>query len=217
MTRSSPIVIIGAGGHGRAVLDVAISSGSKVLAFIDEAKAGKDMLGVPIIAQADDIPLPPDCTFFVAIGDNVLRQSIVEKTRREMPGHESAILIHDTSYVSPLASISPGCVVMAKAFVGPNCDIAEGCILNTGSQIDHDGVMGAFSSLGPKACLGGTVKIGARSIVGIAATVKHGLQVGDDSLLAAHAYLHRPMPDGAVYMGSPAIFHKTRKAGDKYL
>ena len=52
-----------------------------------------------------------------------------------MPGHESAILIHDTSYVSPLTSISPGCVVMANAFVGPNCDIAEGCILNTGSQI----------------------------------------------------------------------------------
>ena len=217
MARSSPIVIIGAGGHGRAVLDVAISSGSKVLAFIDAAKAGQDMLGVPIIAQADDIPLPPDCAFFVAIGDNVLRQSIVEKTQREMPGHESAILIHDTSYVSPLASISPGCVVMANAFVGPNCDIAEGCILNTGSQIDHDGIMGAFSSLGPKSCLGGTVKIGARSIVGIGATVKHGLQIGDDSLLAANAYLHRSMPDGAVYTGAPAVFHKDRKAGDKYL
>ena len=217
MTASSSIVIIGAGGHGRAAMDVAISSGSKVLAFIDEALAGHDMLGVPIIARAKDITLPSDCAFFVAIGDNSLRQSIVEKTRREMPGHESAILIHNTSYVSPLASISPGCVVMANAFVGPNCDIAEGCILNTGSQIDHDGIMGAYSSLGPKACLGGTVKLGVRAIVGIGATVKHGLQIGDDSLLAAHAYLHQSMPNGSIYMGVPAVFHKNREANEKYL
>ncbi|MDG2495598.1 MAG: NeuD/PglB/VioB family sugar acetyltransferase [Alphaproteobacteria bacterium] len=217
MNTSPTIVIIGAGGHGRSVLDVAISSGKKVLAFIDEAKAGQEMLGVPIIAQVGDIMLPPDCKFFVAIGDNSLRQNTVEKTRREMLEHDAAILVHSSAYVSPLASLAPGAIVMSNAFVGSNCTIGEGCILNTGSQIDHDGVMGAYSSLGPKACLGGTVKLGVRAIVGIGATVKHGVQIGDDSLLAAHAYLHRPMPNGAIYMGAPAIFYENRKAGDVYL
>jgi sugar O-acyltransferase (sialic acid O-acetyltransferase NeuD family) len=217
MSSSSTVVIIGAGGHGRAVLDVAISSGRKVLAFIDEAKAGQDMLNVPIITRLGEIPLPADCAFFVAIGDNSLRQSIVEKTRREMPGHDVAILVHSSSYVSPLASLAPGTIVMSNAFVGPNCTIGEGCILNTGSQIDHDGVMESYSSLGPKACLGGAVKVGVRASVGIGATVKHGVQIGDDSLLAAQAYLHRPMPDGAIYIGTPATFYKNRKAGDVYL
>ena len=174
------------------------------MAFIDESKAGQDMLEVPIIGQAGDMQLPQDCAFFVAIGDNTLRQSIVEKTRQEMPGHKAAILVHSSAYVSPLASLAPGAIVMSNAFVGPNCTIGEGCILNTGSQIDHDGVMKAYSSLGPRACLGGTVKVGMRAIVGIGATVKHGVHIGDDSLLAAQAYLHRSMPNGAVYMGTPA-------------
>ena len=217
MTASSSIVIIGAGGHGRAAMDVAISAGVKVLAFIDEALAGDDMLGVPIIARADEISLPSNCAFFVAIGDNSLRQSIIEKTRQEMPGHDSAILVHNSAYVSPLASLSPGSIVMGKAFVGPNCTIGEGCIIKTGSQIDHDGIMGAYSSLGPKACLGGTVKLGVRTIVGIGATVKHGLQIGDDSILAAHAYLHQSMPSGSIYLGVPAVFHKNRRANEKYL
>lgn len=217
MDTSSTLVIIGAGGHGRAALDVAISSGRKVLAFIDEAKTGQDMLEVPIIGQAGDMQLPQDCAFFVAIGDNTLRQSIVEKTRQEMPGHKAAILVHSSAYVSPLASLAPGAIVMSNAFVGPNCTIGEGCILNTGSQIDHDGVMKAYSSLGPKACLGGAVEVGMRAIVGIGATVKHGVHIGDDSLLAAQAYLHRSMPSGAVYMGTPASFYKNREAGDVYL
>lgn len=217
MTASSSIVIIGAGGHGRAAMDVAISSGSKVLAFIDEALAGHDMLGVPIIARVEDITLPSDCAFFVAIGDNSLRQSVVEKTRQEMPGYDYAILVHNTAYVSPLASLSPGSIVMGNAFVGPNCNIGEGCILNTGSQMDHDGVMGAYSSLGPKACLGGSVKLGVRAVIGIGATVKHGLQIGDDSILAAHAYLHQSMPSSSIYMGVPAVFHKNRRVNEKYL
>ena len=61
MARSSPIVIIGAGVLGR-LFRMRLFSGSKVLAFIDAAKTGR-MLGVPIIAQADDIPLPPGYTF----------------------------------------------------------------------------------------------------------------------------------------------------------
>ena len=163
MTASSPIVIIGAGGHGRAVLDVALSSGRKVLAFIDGAKAGQSMLGVPIIARAGGLALPHDCAFFVAVGDNSLRQSMVKKTRQELLGREAATLIHSSAYVSPSASLAPGSIVMANAFVGPNCTIGEGCILNTGSQIDHDGVMEAFASIGPKACLGGAVKVGVRA------------------------------------------------------
>lgn len=217
MGASSSIIIFGAGGHGRAAMDVAISLGSKVLAFIDEALAGHNMLGVPIIARAEDIKFPSDCAFFVAIGDNSLRQSVVEKTRQEMPGHFAAILVHKTAYVSPLASLAPGSIVMGNAFVGPNCTIGEGCILNTGSQIDHDGKMGAYSSLGPKACLGGTVKLGVRAVVGIGATVKHGLQIGDDSILAAHAYLHQSMPSSSIYMGVPAAFYKKRRANEKYL
>ena len=126
MQASSSIVIIGAGGHGRAAMDVAISSGIKVLPFIDEALAGNEMLGVPIIARADDISLPSNCAFFVAIGDNSLRQSIIEKTRQEMPSHVCAILVHNSAYVSPLASLSPGSIVMGNAFVGPNCKIERG-------------------------------------------------------------------------------------------
>ena len=100
MTESSSIVIIEAGGHGRAVLDVALSSGRKVLAFIYEAIVGQDMLGVPIVGKANDISLASDYAFFVATGDNRSMQIVFEKTRQRM-GHDGVMLIHQTAYALP--------------------------------------------------------------------------------------------------------------------
>lgn len=217
MTNAPPILIIGAGGHGRSVLDVASSSGVDVLAFVDEQNAGQTIMGVDVLASVADISLPPEAEYFVAIGDNYVRQKVVDKTGRELPDTSQAKLIHQSAYVSPYATVAPGSVVMGQAFVGPNCCIEEGCILNTGSQIDHDGHMRSFSSLGPRACLGGSVNLGKRSVVAIGATVKHGVVIGDDSVLGAQAYLHQSMPEQVVYMGVPARLSSTREVGDKYL
>lgn len=217
MTSPSSLVIIGAGGHGRAVLDVAHSADVQVVAFVDAQLAGQQILGVDVLADVSDIAWSQNTKYFVAIGDNSIREKVVEKTRFELPDAVEATLVHGTAYVSPFSVIEPGCVVMSQAFVGPNCQIEKGCILNTGSQIDHDGHMHAFSSLGPKACLGGTVKLGRRSVVAIGATVKHGLNIGDDSLLAAQAYLHETMPDRVIYKGIPAKYSGMREVGDAYL
>ncbi len=206
MDEAIALVIIGAGGHGRAVLDVAVSANRKVLAFIDEGFGWAGHVRRSNYPHADNMDLQSDFAFFVAIGDNSLRQKIVQKTQSEMPNVKQATLIHKTAYVSPYASLSPGCVVMGQAFIGPNCRIDEGYILNTASHIDHDGTMQEFSSLGPKACLGGTVKLGRRSIIAIGATVKHGLEIGDDSLLGAHSYLHQSMPDHSIYKAYQQVF-----------
>lgn len=217
MSSPSSLVIIGAGGHGRAVFDVAHSAGIQVEAFVDGQLAGQKVFGVNVVAEVSNIAWLQNTKYFVAIGDNSLREKVVEKTRFELPNAIEATLVHETAYVSPFSVVEPGCVIMAKAFVGPNCQIEAGCILNTGSQIDHDGHMQAFSSLGPNACLGGTVKLGRRSIVAIGATVRHGLRIGNDSLLAAQAYLHQNMPDRVIYKGIPAKYRGMREIGDIYL
>ena len=152
MTESSSIVIIEAGGHG-AVLDVALSSGRKVLAFIYEAIVGQDMLGVPIVGKANDISLASDYAFFVATGDNRSMQIVFEKTRQRMLGHDGVMLIHQTAYALPSASLAPYSILIGNAFVGPNCPIGMWCILNTGSQIHHDVIMRPYPSLDQKLVL----------------------------------------------------------------
>lgn len=217
MTNGSSLVIVGAGGHGRAVLDVARSADVEVVAFIDERHAGQRIHGIRVYSNPLEVQWTENRKYLVAIGDNWRRERVVERTLLELPNAKQAVLVHGTAYVAPDAVIEPGCVIMAHVFVGPGCKIERGCILNTGSQIDHDGHMLAFSSLGPKACLGGNIKLGRRSIVAIGATVKHGIKIGNDSLLAAQGYLHRSIPDSVIYMGIPAKLHGKRNCDDRYL
>lgn len=232
MNRKKSLIIIGAGGHALAILDVALSQNYDVAGFVDMARAGQKIGGIGVRAdisdfkssnlkagdfKAGDFKAGEQYEYIVALGDNARRQSVSEKTRQELTGVVFATLRHATAYVSPLAKIEAGCVIMGNAFVGPNCRIGEGCLLNTGSQIDHDGVMANFSSLGPKACLGGTVRVGQRSAISIGATVKHGVNVGDDCILAAQAYLHNDMPAQSIFMGVPASLKRVRDIGEKYL
>lgn len=217
MTSQLPVVIIGAGGHGRAALDVAQSIGLMVCAFVDEAHDGETILGVPVVATFGDMALPTDFDYFVALGDNALRQKVAKKTRKELVGKQHASLVHASAYLSPFSSIGAGSIIMGQAFVGPNCKIGEGCIVNTGGQIDHDCILHDYASIGPKACLGGHVEIGQRAIIAIGATVKQNLVAGPDALLAAQAYLNEDMSANAVYRGIPAVKAGTRVTGEKYL
>lgn len=217
MHKTKPLIIIGAGGHGRAVLDAARSSNHNVLAFVDEKLAGKKVLGVDVVATANEFLEIRNLQFFVAIGDNYRRQQIATRTKLDLPDASEAIIIHETAYVSPFSSIEGGCVIMAKVVVGANCRIERGCILNTGSQVDHDGYLKEYSSLGPAACLGGAVTLGTRSVVALGSSIKHGLEIGNDTIISAHAYLHQSVPDGVVYAGVPARKIKERMIGEPYL
>ena len=43
------LVIIGSGGHAVSVTNVALSYGMSVIAYVDNNKAGSEIMGIPII------------------------------------------------------------------------------------------------------------------------------------------------------------------------
>ena len=77
--------------------------------------------------------------------------------------------------------------------------------------------MSAFSSLGPGAITGGSVKIGHRGAVGIGAVVDSNIQIGDDCVLGSSSFLNKNLPKNKVAYGIPAKVVKNRSAGDPYL
>lgn len=74
-------------------------------------------------------------TAIVALGNNNTRMKYHEELKR--CGYNIPILIHPTAYVSPTASIAPGCIIRAKAVVSRDVRLGEACILNVGALIDH--------------------------------------------------------------------------------
>ena len=212
-----PLVIFGSGGHAVSVANVALSAGYKIECFIDGKKNGSDLLGYKIMGDIAGLGNADSFSFAIAIGDNAARETVYKDLIEKIPNLYFPSLVHTSAVISFFTEIGDGTVVMPKAVLGPNSKVGKFCLINTQASIDHDSVMLDYSSLAPGALTGGNVEIGLRSAISIGAIIKHGLKIGDDSVVGANSYLNKDLPNNQVAHGTPAKQVRARKVGDGYL
>lgn len=142
------LVVLGAGGYGRTVKDVASQTGKyQEILFLDDNSDYAVGKCNDYLEYADE-----DTEFYPAFGNNEFRLNWINKF--EENNLKVAIIVHPTAYVSPTAKIYKGVVVLPKAVVNTDCVVKKGCIINCGSIVDH----GCVIEEGCHICLGAIVK-----------------------------------------------------------
>lgn len=129
------LLIIGAGGHGKVVAEVAEECGYTQVAFLDDNSP--DAIGK--IADLEKFRNQFECAF-VGIGNNRFRAELIGRLENE--GYRVPVLIHPTAYVSRSAVIGKGTVIEPKAIVNANTMVVSGCIVQVGGIVDHDVILG---------------------------------------------------------------------------
>lgn len=201
-----PLVIVGAGDHGRVVLDLARALGHEPYGFV-EPRAAPDRTSVDGVAIVGDLEDPEpwrrgNPVFVAALGDNRARASAFERCREL--GLQPVSLVHPSAILLGGASVAAGAVVCAGAVVGVMARVGENAVVNTSASIDHDVVLGAHVQVGPGAHLAGRVIVGDGAFIGIAAAVREGARVGAWSLVAGGAMVVEDVPEGSRVAGVPA-------------
>jgi sugar O-acyltransferase (sialic acid O-acetyltransferase NeuD family) len=211
------IVIVGSGGHAISVASVAMSVGYQIHKFVDSRRSGDNLFGIAIVARVVDALENDNLELAIAIGDNHVRFKVFNELK-ELDGQiRFPVIIHKSAVISEFCSIDCGAVVMPNAVIGPNTKIGKFCVINTQSSVDHDCVMDDFSSLAPGAVTGGSVKIGLRSAISIGATIKHGVTIGNDTVVGAKSYVNKPLPENVLAYGIPARVVRSRTVGEVYI
>jgi sugar O-acyltransferase (sialic acid O-acetyltransferase NeuD family) len=213
----NPLVIIGVSGHAISIANVAKSAGFTIKYFVDKSKKGKELLGYSVIGDLAELQHIDKFNFAIGVGDNPSRERIFKELKAEFDSMYFPPLIHQSAVVSFFAEVGDGTVVMPNAVIGPNSKIGIFCLINTQSSLDHDCVMSDFSSLAPAAITGGGVMLGFRSAVCIGAKIKHGIRIGDDSIVGANSYLNKDLANNQVAYGTPAREIRDRNIFDAYL
>lgn len=205
--------MLGGGGHGKVVADVARACGLRVLGFADSdvEKVGRvvEPAGATVVVGQVELldairsgrPLPRDAkALALAIGDNRSRLHVA----RAVGLDRFPPLVHPSAVVSPSARIGPGTVVLPVAVVNAAAVVGHAVIVNTGAIVEHDCYVGDGAHISPRAVLAGGVSVGERSWIGAGAVVLPGLRVGSDVVVGAGAVVTRNVPDGATVAGIPA-------------
>lgn len=138
------LVILGAGGYGGTVADVAEQLGYSTI-VLDDANPDHPLSSFQSYINSS--------TYFIpAFGNNAFRLEWIN--RIEESSGQLATLIHTTAYVSPTAIINPGTVILPHAIINTDVVVGKGCIINLGAIVDH----GCILEEGVHICLGAIVK-----------------------------------------------------------
>jgi sugar O-acyltransferase (sialic acid O-acetyltransferase NeuD family) len=216
--RRNSIYIYGTGGHANSIASLAEDLNLNVDGFISHNNASSSKHLRNVLSLEDVFQKGEQINCVIGVGMNFLR----EKISREMNaifGDQVVFisLIHPSASVAKSTEINNGVIVLPGAHIGPHSKIGDHCLIGANSSLDHDSTMRNFSSLAPGSITGGNVDIGVRSALLIQSSVMHGINIGEDSLLAAASFLKDAVGDFEVWGGTPARILKKRSIDEPYL
>lgn len=172
-----PVVVVGAGGHGRVVADILLTGGRAVAGFLDDRVVGP-VSGLPVLgpfARALDPGFVRGRTLIVALGDTARRIDLSQAILRA--GAALAAAIHPSVVIAGGARVGAGSSVSAGAVIGTGASVGRFCIVNTAAVVDHDCQVadGAFLAPGVRLC--GGVLVGAGAFLGAGVIALPGVRI----------------------------------------
>ncbi len=179
------LLLVGAGGHARTVVDALTDNGHEILAYT--ALTPSKWLDAPFLTDAE--AEPGDFDGFVMGVGGVMGDMLASRLKLfrayEARGFEAVTLIHSTAYVAPGAAIADGATILPKAAVNPGAVIGAAAILNTGAIVEHDVRIGAGVHVAPGAVVLGAAQVGENAMIGAGAVVLPGGEVIEGDLVPA--------------------------------
>ena len=193
------IAIIGAGGHGKVVGEIASLNQYKIIDFFDDKQNEIKEFPFTIFGSFDYLKehLKDYDAFFVAIGDNEIRFNKIEWLKKQKINIVS--LVHPRSTISKFSSLGIGSCVMANAVVNPGTLIKEGAIINSSASVDHDCIIEDFAHISPNCSLSGSVRIGKFSHLGTGTSIHPGVNIGNNVKTAVGSKVFKNILDDTVH------------------
>lgn len=196
-------ILIGDSGHGKVIEDCVVASGGKVVAKLDDKYQNMFQDGPYIKGPLSIIKqlLNEEVKVLISIGNNVIRQAIVNRIQLEKSYYGT--VIHPSAIISPTATIGHGSVIMPNVVVNASSVVGNHVILNTGSIVEHDCLIENFVHISPSAVLTGGVIISTGTQIGAKTSINPLVKVGKWSIVGAGSVVIRDIPDNVTAVGVP--------------
>ena len=198
------LVVYGAGGHGKSVVELVRAAGTcELVGLLDDGIApGTVVLGLEVLGGEEKLGtlvaqgVVQAANAVGGVGDLGSREKVFQRILDS--GMSCPTLVHPTAFLEPSATLSAGIQVFPHAYVGSESSVGFGVIVNTGAIVSHDCHVGDYSNIAPGAILAGGVKVGERVLIGMGVTINLNVRIGSGVRIGNGAVVKGDVPDGGI-------------------
>jgi sugar O-acyltransferase (sialic acid O-acetyltransferase NeuD family) len=199
------IFIVGAGAHGRVVLDILRDAGEESIRFADDGQQlwGQQVNGATVVSFQETLEREPGSIgFVVSLGRPLVRLALCGRIRGR--GHVLLNAIHPRAVVEPSAAMGTGNMISANAVVNSNARLGDSVLVNTMTIVEHDCVVEDGVSLSARTCLSGKASVGRGAFLCAGVLVLPRVHIGAEAVIGAGSVVTADVPEKTLALGYPA-------------
>lgn len=202
------LIIIGAGGMGRTMFDLARESHGygeefDIKGFIDDNIEALDSFKnyPPIIASISEYQPTQDDVFVCSIGGHSRRGCIQKMLDK---GAEFITLIHNTARIGSNVVMGKGNLVGSYTIIAADAKIGDYNFIQSMTIIGHDCVIGDWNRIDSQVMMVGATTVGNQNMIHTGAMINHNVHIGDDCTIGARSFVTMDVESGATLFSAPA-------------
>ncbi len=216
ISENKPLIIIGGTGHGCVIEACVNDNRNRYHDYEWELKGfcndfDKEVDGYPVLGKLGDIPKLQNEGYYFAWGIHLIGRNFKTSELFEnlaIPDEQWATIIHRSAFIDSSVVLSPGSFVMYNAYIAPRTIIGKCTMIKASTNIGHDVTIGDLSHIAMGSTIVSCVKIGKCSDVAVNSVVLANTTIGNYAMLGASSLTKNHIPDGEIWVGSPAKFLK---------
>ncbi len=209
-----PLVIIGGAGHGSVIASCIKDNRDRYQDYEWELKGfcndyDSEVDGYPVLGKLSDIPQLLESGYYFSWGIHLIGRNY--KTLElfnglSIPDERLATIIHHSAFIADSVIVGPGAFIMYNAYIAPRSTIGRCAMIKANTNIGHDVIIGDLAHVAMGSTIVSFAKIGRCSDVAVSSTVLANRIIGDYSMIGASSLCTHDIPDGEIWVGSPAKF-----------
>jgi sugar O-acyltransferase (sialic acid O-acetyltransferase NeuD family) len=184
-----------------------LDSPYQVVAFVvdDEFYSETTFQGLDVVPWSDALKKypPSDYSMHVALsyrGLNSLRENKFKQC--QSAGYELVSYVSSRATIFPDFKLGSNCFVLENQNIQPRVTLEDNVMLWSGNHVGHGSTIKEHAYLASHVVISGHVEIGRRCFIGVNATIRDFLRIGDDTFIGMGAIVTRNLAEGSVVLPS---------------
>ena len=202
--KSNEVVVLGAGGHCRALIGLLELKGFVVVGILDDTfdcQKEELIFEYPLIGNSSIADkYSREAKIVLAVGNNLLRKKYFEEWSKYVWMEN---IVHPSAIVEKRAVLGNANQIFAKTVVNSGAIVGDNNIINTGAILEHEVFLGNHNHVSVGSILCGRVRIGDNCFIGAGSVVIDKIRVCDNVVIGANSVVIKDIDRAGTYVGSP--------------